>query len=210
MSVTTLSRWRSRAAVAAAGAAIALVPVAAHAETIVPISYDAQGSSYIAKTKSTVALGPTTLTTNLDIDSGNFTGSLPLPGTATEFKIAGFLPVKAKVDFVEAAPLTGFINLAEERAEVTSTASYYIKLSDIKVAGFPTFTGTQCRTKEPVSIPVGTRPGEGFDLVNGGTLVGTYSIGKFANCGLNTALINSLVPGGGNTVDIDVTNGVFQ
>ncbi|WP_200914397.1 hypothetical protein, partial [Aeromicrobium sp. Leaf272] len=59
-----------------------------------------------------------------------------------------------------------------------------------------------------VSIPVGTRPDEGFDLINGGELVGTYTIGKFENCGINTPLINSLVPGSGNTVDITVTNGV--
>ncbi len=210
MSHSTTSRWRTRAAVVAAGAAVALMPVAAHAATIVPIQYDAQGTSHIAKTNSDVKLGPTKLTTNLDIDTGDFTGSLPLPGTSTSFKIAGFLPTEAKVDFIEAAPLTGHINLADDRAEVTSTAKYYIKLSDIKVAGFPTFPGDKCKTKQPVSIPVGTRPNEGFDLVNGGTLVGTFTIGEFENCGINTGLINSLVPGGGNTVTINVTNGVFQ
>lgn len=208
MSITLAPRWRKRAAVAAAGAAVALVPVAAHAATIVTITYDAQGTSHIAKTNSDVALGPTTLRTDLDIDTGDFTGSLPLPGTSTEFKIAGFLPVKAKVDFIEAAPLTGHINLTQTQAQVSSTATYYVKLSDIKVAGFPTFAGSKCKTKAPVSIPVGTRPDEGFDLINGGELVGTYTIGTFENCGINTPLINSLVPGSGNTVDITVTNGV--
>lgn len=207
MSLTT--RARRRAAVLATGAAIALVPVAAHAATIIPIQYDAVGTSHIAKTNSDVALGPTTLRTDLDVETGDFTGSLPLPGTSTEFKIAGFLPVKAKVDFIEASPLTGHINLSGDNAEVSSTATYYVKLSDIKVAGFPTFAGSKCKTKVPVSIPVGTRPGEGFDLTNGGRLVGTYTIGQFENCGINTGLINSLVPGAGNTVDIQVTNGVF-
>ncbi|GAA0197778.1 hypothetical protein GCM10008944_14080 [Cytobacillus oceanisediminis] len=208
MSITLAPRWRKRAAVAAAGAAVTLVPVAAHAATIVTITYDAQGTSHIAKTNSDVALGPTTLRTDLDIDTGDFTGSLPLPGTSTEFKIAGLLPVKAKVDFIEAAPLTGHINLTQTQAQVSSTATYYVKLSDIKVAGFPTFAGSKCKTKAPVSIPVGTRPDEGFDLINGGELVGTYTIGTFENCGINTPLINSLVPGSGNTVDITVTNGV--
>ena len=210
MSTSTLSRWRNRAGVIAAGAAVALMPTAAHAATIVPIKYDAVGTSHIAKTNSDVKLGPTTLTTNLDVDTGDFTGSLPLPGTSTKFKIIGFVPVEAKVDFIEAAPLTGHINLAEDRAEVTSTAKYYVKLSDIKVAGLPTVPGDKCKTKQPVSIPVGTRPNEGFDLVNGGRLVGTYTIGDFENCGINTGLINLLVPGGGNTVDITVSNGVFQ
>ncbi|KQY56114.1 hypothetical protein ASD11_16760 [Aeromicrobium sp. Root495] len=208
--MTTTSRWRGRAAAAAAASALALVPVAAHAATIVTISYDASGTSHIAKTNSDVALGPTTLTTNLDIDTGDFTGSLPLPGTSTEFKAAGFLPVKADVDFVEAAPLVGRINLTQTQAQVASTATYYVKLSNIKIVGFPTFTGSSCRTKVPVSIPVGTKPNEGFDLINGGELVGTYSIGQFENCGANTWLINALVPGGGNTVDIQVSNGIVH
>jgi hypothetical protein len=208
MTITT--PWRRRLAVLGAGAALALAPAAAHAATIITISYDAVGTSHIAKTNSNIALGPTTLTTNLDVETGDFTGSLPLPGTSTSFTAAGFLPVKANVDLIEAAPLKGNINLSGDNAEVSSTASYYVKLSNIKVLGFPTFAGSKCKTKVPVSIPVGTRPGEGFDLSEGGRLVGTYTIGNFENCGINTPLINALVPGPGNTVDIQVTNGVFQ
>ncbi|RYJ02449.1 MAG: hypothetical protein EON52_19570 [Actinomycetales bacterium] len=206
---TTPTRWRRRAAAVAATAGLALVPVAAHAATIVTISYDATGTSHIAKTYSDVALGPTTLTTNLDIDTGDFTGSLPLPGTATKFKVLGLLPVTANVNFVEAKPLVGKINLTQTQAQVSSTATYYVKLSNIKIVGFPTFAGSKCQTKQPVSIPVGTKPNEGFDLINGGELVGTYTIGQFENCGLNTPLINALVPGAGNTVDIKVSNGVI-
>lgn len=207
MTITTSLR-RGLIAIGA-GAVLALAPMAAHAETIIPIQYDAQGTSTIAKTGSTVALGPTTLTTNLDVDSGNFTGSLPLPKTSTEFKAAGLLPVKADVSFVETAPVSGFINLAGDIASVNATATYTIKLSNIKVFGLPTFAGANCQTSAPVSIPVGTEPGVGFDLVEGGTLVGTYTIGNFQNCGLNTALINALVPGAGNTVNIQVSNGQF-
>ena len=207
MTITT-SRWRRGVGAATAAAALALIPVAAHAATIVSIEYDASGTTHIAKTNSDIALGPTTLRTDLDIDTFDFTGSLPLPGTVTEFKVAGFIPVKANVDFIEAAPIQGHIDLIEDRAEVTSTAKYYVKLSNIKIVGFPTFTGSHCKTKVPVSIPANTRPGEGFDLMNGGHLAGTYTIGDFQNCGLNTWLINALVPGGGNTLDIQVSNGI--
>ncbi|MFW6775921.1 hypothetical protein ACOACO_16675 [Nocardioides sp. CPCC 205120] len=207
--MTTTRRVRRTLAGVGAAAALALVPTVAHAATIVPIEYDAVGTSTIAKTDSTVALGPTTLRTDLDVDTGDFTGSLPLPGTRTNFKAAGFLPVQADVAFVEAAPLTGHINLSGDIASVSSTATYNVRLSNIKIAGFPTFTGTRCQTKVPVTIPVGTEPGVGFDLAEGGRLVGEYTIGDFANCGLNTGLINLLVPGPGNTVDIQVSNGVF-
>ncbi len=208
MTMTT-SRLRRGLVAIGAGAVLALAPMAAHAETIIPIQYDAQGTSTIAKTGSSVALGPTTLTTNLDAETGDFTGSLPLPKTSTEFKAIGFLPVKADVSFVETAPVAGHIDLAGDIASVNATAQYTIKLSNIKVFGFPTFAGPNCQTKTTVSIPVGTEPGVGFDLVGGGRLVGSYTIPQFQNCGINTGLINLLVPGAGNTVDIQVSNGVF-
>lgn len=204
---TTTTRRRCRLATLGAGAALALIPVAAHAATIYTLEYDATGTTHIASTDSTIALGPTTLTTSLDVDTGDFTGSLPLPGTRTEFTVAGFLPVTADVSFIEAAPLEGNIDLAGLNAEVTSTATYDVKLSNIKVFGFPTFAGPFCKTKDPVTIPADTVDGEGFDLLGGGRLVGEYSIGEFEHCGLNTWLINALIPGDGNTVDIEVSNG---
>lgn len=201
------SRTRLVVGIAAAGT-LALIPAAAHAATIVTLQHDATGSSFIAKTGSTIPLGPTTLTTNLDIDTGDFTGSLPLPGTTTEFKAAGFLPVKADVNFIPAGPVTGRIDLTQTQAKVTSTASYTVRLSNIKVAGFPTFAGANCKTKVPAVIPANTPEGEGFDIIEGGNLTGTYTLGEFENCGINTALINALVPGPGNTVSIQATNGI--
>ncbi len=207
--MTAHAPWGRRLVVLGAATALALVPAAAHAETIVPIQYDAVGTSTIAKTGSQIALGPTTLRTDLDVDTGDFTGSLPLPPTRTEFKAVGLLPVSADVVFVERAPVRGRIDLAGDIASVTGTATYDVQLRNVKVLGFPTFAGSQCRTRQPVTIPVGTVPGVGFDLSEGGRLVGTYTLGEFQNCGLNTWLVNALVPGPGNTVDIAVSNGQF-
>lgn len=201
------SRSRARVGIAAA-AALVMIPAAAHAATIVTLKHDATGTSVIEKTSSTIALGPTTLTTDLDIDTGDFTGSLPLPATTTEFKAAGFLPVKADVSFVPVGPVTGRIDLTQTQAKVTSVARYTVKLSNIKVAGFPTFAGNSCQTTTPASIPADTPEGEGFDLLEGGNLTGTYTLPQFANCGINTSLINALVPGPGNTVSIQASNGV--
>jgi len=193
---------------AAAGLALALIPAAAaHAATIVSLEHDAVGTSHIGTPNADVALGPTTLHTDLDVDTGDFTGSLPLPGTSTRFELAGFLPVTADVDFVPSAPVTGHIDLSGANAVVTSTAQYYVKLSNIKIVGFPTFTGIFCRTINPVSIPANTPPGSAFDLLQGGQLTGSYAIGNFQNCGLNTWLINSVVPGSNNSMDIVVSNG---
>ena len=73
----------------------------------------------------------------------------------------------------------------------------------MKTAGLPTPVGPKCQTAAPVSIPA-SGP---FSITDGGTLTGTYTIGRFSNCGLTTALINLLIPGGGNTLSLTLSNG---
>lgn len=193
---------------AATAASVALLPTgSASAADGLTVTYDAVGSSTIAKTSSTVAIGPTTLTTTLDPASGAFTGHLPIPETTNTFKIIGLLPVQARVSFIEAAPVTGALVRSGSTTTVQSTATYYIRLSDVTVGGLPTFVGDHCQTAAPVSIPANTPAGEAFNLTTGGHLTGTYTLGDFADCGLTTALVNLLVPGPGNTVDLTVSNG---
>ncbi len=194
------------AAVSAAAVATTIAAAPASAEPILPIDYDASGSSYIASTDSTVSLGPTTLSTNVDYATFEFTGSMPLPGTRTKFNLIGFLPVTADVAFVEAAPITGNLSAGQVESRVDAVATYHLKLSNIKIAGFPTFTGSHCRTVNPITIPIESPPEGGFNLFVGGHVSGEFNIGKFQNCGLNTWLINAVVPGSGNTVDIDISN----
>lgn len=198
-----------------AGAALTLAAVLgstlvgsspAHAATL-DVTYDAVGTSTIASTGSVVELGPTTLTTALESTDGSFTGHLPLPTTTAEFNLVGVVPVQATVDFVEAAPVTGNLVRSGATTTVTSTATYYVKLSHVKIAGIPAFVGNQCRTAAPVVIPADSPAGETFNIISGGRLAGTYTIGSFQNCNLSTGLLNLIVPGAGNTVDLTVANG---
>lgn len=191
-------------ALVGAVAVLTAIPLAAQAAPL-DATYDASGTSHIAKTNSDVQIKPTTLTMTADSVTAELVGHMPIPDTSTEFNVIGFLPVKATVSFVEAAPVTGKLL----RGAVQTTASYYIKLSNVKVLGFPTFAGPYCQTKDPVSIPANTPPGATFNILTGGPLHGEFTIGNFEHCGLNTWLINALVPGAGNTVDLNVSNGVL-
>lgn len=206
MIAITTRRWRRAATALAAGSVLALAPAAAQASTL-NLDYDAVGTAHIASTDNDINLGPSTLSTFLDTDSSNFTGNLPLPGTTTRFEVLGFIPVTADVAFVPTAPLAGRLNFDVLNVTVTSTASYHIRLSNIKIAGFPAFAGPFCRTQNPVTIPANTPTGQSFDLFGGGNLTGQFTIGNFQHCGLNTGLINLLIPGSGNTADITVSNG---
>lgn len=192
-------------AVAAGALTLAATPAQAAGGPTITVVYDAAGSSTVRSTGSVVPLGPTTLTTVVSGD-GTFTGSLPLPPQRTSFTILGLLPVQATVTFEPAGgkrQVTGTLSLNRVR----SKARYYLRLSDVTVAGLPGFVGSSCRTVAPVVIPASTPAGQKFDLTTGGTLSGTYTIGQFAGCGLQTGIINALIPGSGNTESITLSNG---
>jgi hypothetical protein len=178
------------------------IPNIAHAAPL-NAQYDATGWSHIASTDSELWIKPTTLSVTVDTTTAEINGHLPLQPADTKFHLLGFLPIKAQVNFEEAAPLTGMLG----RGTVSTQSSYYIRLSNVLIGGVPTYVTDDCRTKEPVVINAGTPAGGRFDLDDGGKLVGEYSIGDFEHCFGNQLLINQIIPGDGNTVDIDVTNG---
>lgn len=209
MTTTTKpSRRRRFTAVAAVVAAFTLIPaMAAHAQNTLNLEHDAVGETQIASTGSSIPLGPTTLSTTLNVDNGDLTGSMPLPGARTTFQIAGFIPVSADVSFEEVAPITGHIDIRPTTTRVVSTATYHVRLRNIRAAGLPLFAGPFCRTQNPVTIPANTPEDGTFNIITGGTLEGEYSIGNFQHCSIYTPLLNSLIPGDGNTVSLEVSNG---
>lgn len=193
------------AAATAVGAV--MFTASAASATILNLNYDAQGTSHLASTNSDVEIAPTTLSLAAESADGSFTAHLPIHDTSSTFAVLGLLPVSATVSFVEAAPVTGNLITEGTTVRVESTASYYIKLSNVKVAGLPAFVGDYCQTADPVIIPANTPAGQTFSILRGGELSGEFSIGNFEHCGLDTLLINQLIPGSGNTANLTVSNG---
>lgn len=198
-------RWGTALLSSAAALTLALSASPASADTI-DVQYDVNGTTVIESTGSTITLGPTVIDTSVEED-GSFTGNMVLPGTRTEFKVFGFIPVTADVNFEPVGPTTGQLTRVGRQRTLASTSTYYVRLSNIKASGFPLFAGPYCRTSNPVTINADTPAGEFFDIGAGGRLVGEYSIGDFENCGLNTWLINVLVPGDGNSIELNLTDG---
>lgn len=207
-----LSRSIKALAATAAAAAVALTPAAANAQEVpgLDVEYDAAGWTHVASTGTDMQIAQTTLNITLDPFTSEIVGHMPLHSTHSNFTVIGFIPVSAQVHFEEAAPVTGQLIAEPTYVRVESTASYYLRLSDIRVGGIPTLAGNNCRTSSPVVIPANTPAGETFDITSGGRLAGEFSIGNFQSCGLfgaQTHLINALIPGGGNTADLTLSNG---
>jgi hypothetical protein len=200
-----MSRLRAVLVAAAVLAALIASAAPAAAASSLKVTYRVTGTSTVASTGSKLALGPAVLSLSLR-PSGKFTAKLPLPPAPATFKIAGLLPVSATVSFIPKGKVTGTLK-GGKRTVVTSTAKDFVKLSDVTVAGLPTFVGDSCQTQDPVVLHVATPAKKSFNLDKGGVLKGGFSIGKFANCGLTTALVNQLIPGDGNTISLHLRDG---
>jgi hypothetical protein len=189
----------SLAITAASGALIGLGAIPASADTSITATYPVSGSTFIKALNSTVSLGPGTLTSTVDLNTSAVTSStLSLPPATGSFKELGFIPVTATTAFVQDGNATGTVSLSKNTVSVTTQVT--MQLTSLKIAGVPVHIGKSCQTSAPATITVSSQPG--FNVLNGGTVAGTYTIPKFSHCGLGTLLINLTIPGSGNTISL--------
>jgi hypothetical protein len=198
---------RTITAVAAGGLAVAgmLVAVpsasAAPADDTIGASYPISGSTSIASTNSTMTLGPGTLDATLDVDTNTFVADLNLPPATGSFTELGFVPVTATTEFIQDGQTTGAIDL--DTGGISSTSKVIIRLTDVKIAGLDVPVGNKCQTS-PATIDLTSE--DGFNVLDGGNVSGTYTIPKFSDCGLlNTPIINAVIPGSGNTITLTLS-----
>lgn len=205
-----LTLLAASAAAAVAGIAAATPALASPAAPIAPsdstvsVSYPVTGSTFIKAIGSTIDLGPGTLSTTADLTTSTLTGTLTLPPATGSFKELGLIPVTATTEMIQDGTATGTVNFTTNA--VTTTATDTIKLTSLKVAGIPILVGPSCETS-PATIAVSSQAG--FNVLNGGTLSGTYTIPPFAHCGLATLLINLTLPGPGNTISLTLGKGTL-
>lgn len=182
---------------AAAATAIGLTTTSAFADAVLTAVYPASGTTHIAATNSSLTLGPGTLTSTADLTTGTLTGSISLPPATGSFTELG-LRVTVTAAFIQVGQTTGTIDL--NTGEVVATSRIILKITDMKVAGLDVPVGPFCQTAVPASITVTSDPS--FLLLTGGPVSGTYTIPPFVNCLLETPVIDLVIPGPGNTIDL--------
>lgn len=176
---------------------------AASADTKITIRYPVKGSTHLNTPNASLALGPGKLTATADLNTDAITAHLSLPNATGSFKELGVVPVTATTKFINDGPATGTVN--PNTGAVTTTSKITLRIVDLKVAGIDQPVGNSCQTSTPVTVRVSSQPG--FNIIKGGNLAGTYTIPSFANCGLETTLINLTVPGAGNTITLTLGKG---
>jgi hypothetical protein len=179
--------------------AIAATTGAASAASTVHAKYKVSGSTYLAGPKSTLDLGPGTLAAAVNASTGKLKATLSLPPATGSFtETIGFLsvPVTATTKFINDGPTTGKINT--KTGTVSTTSKITLQLTSLSVSGVPVPVGNSCETVKAVVVPLKSQ--KGFSILNGGKMAGSYTIGKFAGCGVSTLLINVTIPASGNTI----------
>lgn len=203
---------RKAAAVAAmatvAASAVAFSTGTARADTIINASYPLTGTTHIKSTNSDLTLGPGTMTAAIDLSTTplSMTGAVSLPPSSGSFNLIGFVPVTATVAFIPVGQTTAsLVSGALTDGQVSADSKFILQLTDLKVAGLDVAPGDNCKTATPADISV-TSPTD-FNATLGGTLSGTYTIPDFKSCGplgIETPLINAVIPGSGNTISLDL------
>jgi hypothetical protein len=202
-----LTLLAATAAAAVAGIALATPALASPAvpsDTTVSVSYPVTGSTYIKAIGGAIDLGPGTLSTTADLTTSTLTGTLTLPPATGSFKELGLVPVTATTEMIQDGTATGTVDFSTNA--VTTTATDTIRLTSLNVGGLAIPVGPRCETS-PTTITVASQAG--FNVLNGGTLSGTYTIPPFAHCGLATLLINLTLPGPGNTISLTLGQGTL-
>lgn len=176
---------------------------AASADTTLTLKYPVTGTTHLAVPNADVSLGPGHLVATADLNTDAITATLTLPEATGSFNELGLVPVTATVKFINNGPTTGTVD--PNTGAVTTTSKITIRIVDLKVAGIDMPVGNSCQTVSPASVTVSSQPG--FSIIKGGNLAGTYTIPPFANCGLETLLINLTLPGPGNTITLTLGKG---
>ena len=184
---------------AAVAGAVGVGVSPASADTTVSLTYPVSGSTYINAIRTSIPLGPGTLSATADLTTSAITGSVNLPPATGSFKELGLVPVTATTAFVEQGQTTGTL---ESDGGIQATSHITLKLTSLKVAGIPVPVGNSCQTAVPATITLTSE--SGFNALTGGTVSGTYTIPRFAHCLLATPLINLTLPGPDNTITLNL------
>ncbi|SDI84808.1 hypothetical protein SAMN05444157_0456 [Frankineae bacterium MT45] len=164
------------------------------------IDFTATGTIGLPTVNGTGKVGPGTISTDVNLKGGSFTGTSSIPDITVNASLFGFIPTTIVSSFTQVGLLTG--QLAPGATDVTADLKANLGVKSVKALGVLPLTSGNCSTASPVSIHLASNGKGQFSPFTGGTLSSTFAIGKLANCGLLTDLLNAIFPGNANTLTL--------
>lgn len=155
------------------------------------IAYTVRGFLTVRRDSLRVPLSGS-LAVRQDPDSGLFSGNLFLHDSTISRTVLGASLFSATVQVTADSPVIGVVDSARQ---MFATVTVNAVISGVRAAGRPLMSGGSCRTASHAVVPIRSKPG--FELSEGGRLVGRYQRPPFTGCGRLTPLVNLLVAGPG-------------
>ena len=168
----------------------------ASADTIIPIHWNVNASTHLKSLNMDVVVPQGTFDGQVNLTTGDLTGSLTLPKATQTIKLFGLPIASATFSMAAAGPITGHVDLATNTVTVNSSFTFNIDKAALSLLPSLNLVGNNCHGATPISVNM-SGP---VNLTGSSTFSATYTIPKFAGCGLLvTPLLNLIIPGPGNT-----------
>ena len=191
--------------------------------TSLGINFDADTTTVIAKTQQPVVFPKTKLTTRTDLT--NLEGTLNLPQAAARLKLGPLTLANFKISVINPSQVTGTITQGgtetKPALDLDVSQTFQIRLDSVQPLNIDSGSASlnlvpgngSCVTAPTTAKLKGSL--DAFDLLAGDVpkadahITGTYTIPPFQNCGPFAGVLNAIIAGPGNTLDVHVTNPEF-
>lgn len=185
------------------GLALAVPFAAAPAQAeVLDLSWDVATTTTLKKVGATVSLPTGSLVAQVDSVSGAMTGDLTFPTATRTINLKQIPLADVSVALHQAAPVTGSVDLAKDRAE--AKASFDVQVVAIRPVFAPSLNlvSGSCTTATPAAASL-RGP---INLGGSTTFSSSYALPKFEDCGpATTKVISALLSGPKNTMKITLS-----
>ena len=171
---------------------------AASADTIIPIHWTVNASTHLKSLNMDVTVPPGTFDGEVNLTTGALTGNLSLPSATQKISILGIPLASATFALKSNGPITGHVDLAAGTVSVAASFTFNITNASAAILPKLNIVGNNCHGSQPITQNL-TGP---VNLTGASTFSSSFTIPKFAGCGLVTPLLNLIIPGSGNTFTV--------
>ena len=177
--------------------AVAATAQPAAADPVFHLTYlNTDGSTHLAKPNVTAAVPTSSVVADLDLGTGQLTGTAQIPDLTVSLNVLG-LKITAVTRLVPVGGLTGTLS----GDTLTSSTTFSLRILKLYPTGNSrlNLVTPGCQTIRATTATLkNTTPINLFDI----TLAGSYTIPPFTHCGLLTGIINLPLPAAGNTLTL--------